>query len=84
MIDRLFRRTACPLPQPGQRRACVRPHHFLPLVGFLLPTVVIGYGFVLPQSCAAGVNDLSVGFATTLAGVAVTYTVGVLAALRAK
>jgi hypothetical protein len=82
MLDRLFRRTACPLPEPGQRRACVRPHHFVPLVGFLVPTAAIGYGIVLPRSCAAGVNELTVGFATTLAGAAVTYVVGVLTALR--
>ena len=82
MLDRLFRRTACPLPQPGQRRACVRPQHFVPLLGFLVPTAVIGYGIVLPHSCAAGGNELSVGFATTLLGVVVTYAAGVLTALR--
>jgi len=82
MLDRLFHRTACPLPQPGQRRACVRPHHFLPLVGFLLPTAVVGYGIVLPRSCAAGVNELTIGFGATLIGVAITYAIGVVAALR--
>lgn len=82
MLDRLFRRNACPLPRPSQPRACVRLHHFLPLVAFLVPSAVIGYGFVLPHSCAAGVNQLSIGFGTTLAGATVTYAVGVLAALR--
>jgi hypothetical protein len=82
MLDRLFRRSACPLPTPGQRRTCVRPHHFVPLVGFLVPSAVIGYGLVLPRAGLAGVNELTVGFATTLAGAAVTYVIGVLAALR--
>ena len=81
MLDRLFSRTSCPLPQPEQRQTGLRLRHFLPLAGFLLPTVVIGYGVVLPRSCAAGVNELSVGFATTLLGVAVTYVLGVRAAL---
>jgi hypothetical protein len=82
MLQRLFRPTACQLPQPGQTRPCVRPHHFLPLLGFLVPTAAIGYGIVLPRSCAAGINELTIGFGTTLVGVAVTYVVGILAALR--
>lgn len=81
-LSRRIRRTACPLPQPKSQRVCLRPHHFLPLVGFLLPSATLGYGFVLPRSCAAGLNELSVGFATTLVGAAVTYIVGVLAASR--
>jgi hypothetical protein len=83
MLDRLFRRTSCPLPQPGQRRACLRPRHFLPLVGFLVPTIIIGYGIVLPRH-APGINELSVGFATTLIGATITYAVGVVAALRSS
>jgi ABC-type Fe3+ transport system permease subunit len=81
MLSRLFRRTSCPLPEPGQRRASLRPHHLLPLVGFLVPTIVIGYGVVLPEH-APGINELSVGFATTLIGVVITYVVGVVGALR--
>jgi ABC-type Fe3+ transport system permease subunit len=37
--------------------------HFVPLLGFALPTLVIGYGFVIPQSCIAGINAQSVGLA---------------------
>ena len=54
----------------------------LPLAGFVIPTVVIGYGFVIPRSCIAGVNELTVGFAATILGACVTYAVGVRAALR--
>jgi len=28
--------------------------YLLPLVGFVVPTVVIGYGIVIPRSCIAG------------------------------
>jgi hypothetical protein len=54
----------------------------LPLVGFVVPTVAIGYGFVIPRSCIAGVNELTIGFATTIAGACITYVMGVRAALR--
>jgi hypothetical protein len=60
----------------------VRPSHFAPLVGFLLPTIAIGYGFVLPRNGMGGVNEMTVGFATTLVAATVTYVIGVLAALR--
>ncbi len=52
----------------------------LPLVGFVVPTLVIGYGFVIPRSCIAGVNELTVGFAATVAGACLTYVAGVRAA----
>ena len=82
MVTSLFRRTSCPLPAPGQARACVRPRHFLPLIGFVVPTVVIGYGFVLPRHGLGDVNELSVGFGTTVLGATITYVIGVLAARR--
>jgi hypothetical protein len=53
-----------------------------PLVGFVVPTVVIGYGFVIPRSSIAGVNELTIGFATTILAACVTYVAGVRAALR--
>ena len=56
--------------------------HFYPLIGFVVPTVVIGYGFVIPRSCIAGVNPLSVGFASTIAGACLTYFFGPRAVLR--
>jgi ABC-type Fe3+ transport system permease subunit len=56
--------------------------HYLPLAGFVVPTVVIGYGFVIPQSCIAGINELSLGFATTVIGACITYVVGVRRALH--
>jgi hypothetical protein len=55
--------------------------HFVPLIGFVLPTVAIGFGFVIPRSCIAGVNELTIGFAATIAGACVTYALGIRAAL---
>ena len=81
LVGRL-RRTSCSVPAPGQARICVRPHHFVPLVGFLVPTIAIAYGIVLPRNGVAGVNELTVGFAATLIGATVTYVIGVVVALR--
>jgi ABC-type Fe3+ transport system permease subunit len=55
----------------------LRARHFLPLVGFVVPTVVIGYGFVIPRSCIAGWNELTIGFAATVLGACLTYFAGV-------
>lgn len=59
----------------------MRLSHFYPLVGFVVPTVVIGYGFVIPGSCIAGVNELTIGFATSIAGACLSYYLGIRAAL---
>jgi len=56
--------------------------HYVPLVGFVVPTVIIGYGFVIPRSCIAGINELTIGFAMSIAGACLTYVVGIRAALR--
>jgi len=50
---------------------------WLPLVGFVVPSVGIGYGVVIPRSCIAGVNELTLGFASTVLGACVSYAVGV-------
>jgi ABC-type Fe3+ transport system permease subunit len=55
-----------------------------PLLGFVVPTVVIGFGFVIPRSCIAGVNQLTIGFATTIVGACVTYWMGVRMALAKR
>ena len=56
--------------------------YLAPLVGFVVPTVAIGYGVVIPRSCIAGVNSLTVGFAATILGACISYVVGVRAALH--
>jgi hypothetical protein len=70
--------TAPACPAVGRRRRAVRLA--LPLLSFVLPTVVIGYGFVIPRSCIAGWNQLSVGFATTVLGACLAYVGGLRAA----
>ena len=56
--------------------------HLLPLAGFVVPTVGIGYGMVIPRSCIAGVNSLTLGFATTIVGACATYIFGLRSVLR--
>lgn len=53
--------------------------YFYPLVGFVIPTLAIGFGFVIPRSCIAGFNELTLGFATTVAAACATYFFGVRA-----
>jgi len=59
----------------------MKARHIAPLLGFVVPTVAIGYGIVIPKSCIAGVNELTIGFATTILGACITYLFGVRAAL---
>jgi hypothetical protein len=63
-------------------RARLSPRHFVPLVGFVVPTVVIGYGVVIPRSCIAGVNELTLGFASAIAGACASYWLGLRALAR--
>jgi len=80
MVMRFVRRTSCPIDRPRGR--CMRAGDLAPLLGFLLPTIVIGYGIVIPRSCIAGINELTIGFGTTILGAAVTYVLGVRRALQ--
>jgi hypothetical protein len=84
VLDSLFCRKSCPIPAPGQRRSRLALRHFIPLIGFVLPTVIVGYGLVIPKSCIAGVNALTIGFATTILGACVTYAMGIRAALSSS
>jgi len=53
-----------------------------PLIAFLVPSIVIGYGVVLPRAGHAGVDELTIGYATTLAGACATYVLGIRAAVK--
>jgi ABC-type Fe3+ transport system permease subunit len=55
--------------------------YMIPLAGFVVPTVVIGYGVVIPSSCIAGLNALTTGFAATVLGASVTYWLGIRAVI---
>jgi hypothetical protein len=61
---------------------CMRFKHFYPLLAFLIPTALIGYGVVIPRSPIAGVNGLTVGFGSALLGAAIAYWQGIRMALR--
>lgn len=63
------------IPQSWMHK--VRPH--LPLIAFVIPTVVVGYGVVIPNSCIAGVNELTIGFGATIIGAVLTYVAGLRA-----
>lgn len=54
----------------------MKRRYFYPLVGFVLPTALIGYGVVIPHSCIAGMNPQSIGFGATLLGAGIAYCVG--------
>jgi hypothetical protein len=94
MSFQVFRRKACALRRPPGRTVAssaggslrtprpLRPRDLVPLIGFVVPTVVMGYGVVIPRSCIAGVNDLTIGVATSIIGACVTYVVGLRRALR--
>jgi len=61
-----------------------RPRWFvyLPLMAHFVSTLMIGYGFVIPWSCIAGINALTVGFAITIAGFILAYFAGLRIARR--
>lgn len=86
-IDRVLaiaRPASCPAPRacPASIRRRRLLRLWMPLLLFAVPTVVIGYGFVIPKSCIAGFNGLSFGFGTTVLGACLTYIAGIRAALR--
>lgn len=56
--------------------------HLAPLVAFVIPTLAIGYGIVIPNSPIAGVNALTIGFGTTILGACITYLAGIQMVIR--
>jgi hypothetical protein len=55
----------------------MKMRYFAPLIGFVVPTIIIGFGLMIPRSCIAGFNDLTVGFSSTIVGACVSYWLGV-------
>ena len=47
------------------------------LLGHLIPTIVIGFGFVIPGSCIAGINQHTLGFISSIIGYIPTFFFGV-------
>ena len=56
--------------------------YVIPLAAHVVPTVVIGFGYIIPGSCIAGINELTVGFAASLVGACVAYWVGIRRVVR--
>jgi hypothetical protein len=84
-IQSLTRPRSCPVPSvacPAAARRWKLLRLVLPLVSFVVPTVVVAYGVLIPRSCIAGLNELSFGFGTTVLGACITYVFGVRAALK--
>lgn len=50
---------------------------YLPLALHLIPTLAIGYFIVIPRSCIAGINELTIGFAAANLGFALSYIGGI-------
>jgi len=50
------------------------------LLSHIVPSVVIGFGFVIPGSCIEGINPYTLGYIACLAGFVPTFVFGVLAA----
>jgi SAM-dependent methyltransferase len=53
-----------------------RVRAYLPLISFVVPTLIVSYGIVIPRSCIAGINELTIGFGTTIVGAVFTYIAG--------
>ena len=54
----------------------------LVLLGHLIPTIIIGFGFVIPGSCIAGINQYTLGFISSIVGYIPTFYCGVYLARR--
>jgi SAM-dependent methyltransferase len=50
---------------------------YLPLLGFVIPTLAMGYGVVLPRHGICGLNEITLGFGSTVFGAALTYVAGI-------
>lgn len=60
----------------------VRAFAYAPLLAHLIPTLVIGFGIVIPGSCIAGANQFTFGFAAAVLGFIPAYVAGVVIAQR--
>ncbi len=71
---------ACALPTSGFRAVWL----YAPLAGHIVPTLVIGFGFVIPGSPIEGVNAYTVGFLTAVLGFILAYLAGIAIARRMR
>ena len=57
---------------------------YAPLIGHVVPTLVIGFGFVIPGSPIEGVNTYTIGFLSAVLGFIPAYVAGIVIARRTK
>ena len=62
----------------------MKPHHFYPLAAHVVITLGVGFGHVIPGTCVAGVNALSIGFIASVAGTCLAYWAGIGLAVRRR
>ena len=62
----------------------MKARYFVPLAAHVVGTLAIGFGSVIPGSCIAGVNALTVGFTVSIVSTIVAYWVGVRLAVRGR
>jgi len=56
--------------------------YLTPLMAFVIPTLVVGYGIVIPNGPIAGLNGLTIGFGTTVLGACFAYVAGIQMVIR--
>ena len=49
---------------------------YLPLAAHVVSTAAVGYCVLIPRSCIAGWNELTLGFGASLLGSCVVYVLG--------
>ena len=54
----------------------MKRRYLMPLAAHIVATIAIGFGQVIPGSCIAGVNALTVGFGASMVSTCVAYWVG--------
>ena len=52
------------------------------LLSHLVPTIIIGFGFVIPGSCIDGINQYTLGFVASIIGYIPTFYFGAYLARR--
>lgn len=57
---------------------------YVPLIGHVVPTLIIGFGYVIPGSPIEGVNTYTIGFLAAVLGFVPAYVAGIAIARRIK
>jgi ABC-type Fe3+ transport system permease subunit len=55
---------------------------YAPLIGHVVPTLIIGFGLVIPGSPIDGINTYTIGFLSAVLGFIPAYVAGIAIAIR--